>query len=250
MKVSKSGAEPTLRRPENLGDEDNQKAERTLSPLGGTESAIRHEARGAHRVEGRLPNCVAPPVQVEAALGILEDEEHKHHAHRDADVEAGGEDVVEAEPPAEVVPTHEPLEERADHRERGVADARRGRELREPGEADGDVDVAPDGHRVAAGEQVEGDGEERADEEEVEKGVVHRSRTKESSRTDTTREKCSSCERRRTRTDESVFLVRRTEIGDVGEHPFLYTNSYEYRNDCCSDLSEEHDPRWDFHVVT
>ena len=144
-----------------------------LRPLRRADGDVGDEQAGhADRVERVLPDGVAPPVEDDAAVGVLEREEDEDRAEGDADVEAGGEDVVEAEPPAEVVAADEPLEEGADHRPGGVVDARRGRELREPCEADGDVDVPPEGGRVAAREEVEGDGEERADEEEVEDPVV------------------------------------------------------------------------------
>ena len=158
--------------------------------------------------------------------------------------------TVVLRPPGEVAAADDVVEDERDDRPGDVVDRTRGRDVADAREDDGEVDVLDDAVRPLERDGVRRAWEEGADEEEVEKGVVHRSGTKESSRTDTTPEKCGSCKRRRTRTDESVFLVRRTEIGDVGEHPFLYTNSYEYRNNCCSDLSEEHDPRWDFHVVT
>ena len=146
----------------------------TSSPLGRPEGSVRsREQEGnSHRIVRILPYGVAPPVEVDAPVRVLEREEDEDAADGDADVETGGEDVVEAEPPPEVEAAHEPLEERADHRPRRVVDAGRGRELREPRKADWDVDVAPERGRVPPRKDVEGDGQERADEEEVEDPVV------------------------------------------------------------------------------
>ena len=100
----------------------------------------------------------------------------KNHAERDADAETRGEDVVEPEPPAEVVAADEPLEEASDHRPGRVVDAGRGWELREAGEAHGDVNVAVEPRRVPAGEDVERNRKDRVDEEDVEYPVVHSER--------------------------------------------------------------------------
>ena len=66
----------------------------------------------------------------------------------------------------------EPLEDGTDDEERREVDAGGGRDDHESADRKRGVDVAEDGARVAAGEEVERDREHSADEEEPEDGVV------------------------------------------------------------------------------
>jgi hypothetical protein len=62
--------------------------------------------------------------------------------------------------------TDDIVKDEADDGPGDVIDSRAGRDTTDTSEEDGDVDIAEEGERVAAGEEVEGDGEESADEEE------------------------------------------------------------------------------------
>ena len=44
--------------------------------------------------------------------------------------------------------------------------------------------------------------------------------------------------------------MRMTKVDDVCKHPFLSEDADDAADKGCYDLDEEHDPRWDFHVVS
>jgi hypothetical protein len=143
-------------------------------PGGETEADLRvdRDERHCRRIECVLPYGVAPPDEVDTSLGVDDGEEHDDDAERDASVEGSGEDVVVAHPPAEVEATHKPLEDERDGEPGREVDPGRGRHRARAVEEHGHVHVTPDGVRVAACEEVEGDRADGAEQEEVYERVV------------------------------------------------------------------------------
>jgi hypothetical protein len=48
---------------------------------------------------------------------------------------------------------------------------------------------------------------------------------------------------------EAVILIVRAKVLDVGEHPCLHAELHSAGNNHPDNLTEEHRPRWDLHVV-
>ena len=129
--------------------------------------------QGHHiRVRGILIYIVAPPGDGETALGQLHGKENDDEAEYDAGIESHCGKIVVSHPPAEVEASHEPLEDetRQDPRRKVYAVGRWdavGRDQRNR-----DVDVAPKRARTATGEVVEGDGQDRTNQEEPDEWII------------------------------------------------------------------------------
>lgn len=147
-----------------------------------------HE-RNAIGICGVLPNGVAPPVEFDTTARKLEAEKDEDHANRYTGIKSGREQVVEAQPPAEMPAAHNILEDESSGEPRGVVDTGRGRESVGSVEEDGEVDVSQPGPWVTAGGIVEWEGEEESDEEEPEERRVDLADREEALRTDGTPDK-------------------------------------------------------------
>ena len=81
-----------------------------------------------------------------------------------------------------MVATHEPLEDEADQQKRRIIDTGRRRHRSDSGKEYGNVDITPVGQREPAGEVVEWDGKDGANEEEPQDWVIDCPRTEQSLR--------------------------------------------------------------------
>ena len=88
-----------------------------------------------------------------------------------------------------------------------------------------------------------------ADEEEVREAVVHLTRRELALGTNNTPDDRRSSEDLSGVADEPGGLFRRAHARDVGKHPGLNAKLNGARNDCGNDLTDEHETRWDLHVV-
>ena len=101
-------------------------------------------------------------------------------------VECCRENVIVSHPPSEVEASHEVLEDSTDNEPSGIVNSGRGNEPVQTGEHDRYIDKTPTRERVSFSEEVEGNGKNRADEEEVHDGIVDLSGAKQAGGTDAT----------------------------------------------------------------
>ena len=133
-----------------------------------TECLQRHHIR----VRGILIYIVAPPFDVETALGQLHGKENDDEAEYDAGIESHRGEIIVSHPPTEVEASHEPLEDetRQDPRREVYAVGRWdavGRDQRNR-----DIDVAPKRARTATSEVVKGDGQDCTNQEEPDEWII------------------------------------------------------------------------------
>jgi len=126
-----------------------------------------HE-RNAVGVCGVLPNGVAPPIELDTTARKLQAEKDEDYSDRYTGIKCGREQVVEAQPPAEMPAAHNVLEDESSGEPRGVVDTGRRRESVGSVEEYGEVDVSQPGSGITAGGIVEWEWEEESDEEEPE----------------------------------------------------------------------------------
>ena len=131
-----------------------------------------------------------------------------------------------------------------------VVDTVGGRHGTQTSEEDGDVDIPPEGERVATSEEIEGDGQNKADGEEPEETRVRRTNIEDLGRANTTPNDGGSEEGRRAGADEAAGLLTSADVGDIVEHPGLHTRNEEAADDCGDHLEGKHDAGRDLHVVT
>jgi len=144
---------------------------------------------------------------------------------------------------------NEVVEDEPGQRPRNVVDSRRRGHRTETCEENGDVDVAPEGKGIAAGEEVEGDREEDADGEEKQKAGVSLSDVKHVLRSKTSPDDGGGEPSHRSRAAEAVLLLGRADIRDIHEHPVLNEGAKDGGDDSSDDLDREHGARGNLHVV-
>lgn len=146
-------------------------------------------------------------------------------------------------------PAHIELEDSAKDEPRGQIDTGSWRNNFKCAHHNWNVYISPERCRETPRKIVEGNREKCTDEEEVDERVVERATIEESTWPNASPNDRSGSEGVRARAGKAVLLMRRAQIRDVSEHPLLY--NHDHHDAFCSseDLSEEHRPRWDLHVM-
>ena len=109
-----------------------------------------------------------------------------------------------------------------------------------PSEYDRPVNVADDSMRVPELDEVLDKRAKEADKEEENKSIVDLSLGKLTCRTNHSPDDRCSPKNLCGRADEIVFLVRRTHVWDIGEHPCLDAKLHSSRDDSCYYLTPKH----------
>lgn len=133
-----------------------------------TECLQRHHIR----VRSILPYIVAPPVDVETAFRQLHGKENDDEAEYDARIESHRGKIIVSHPPSEVEASHEPLEDETRQGPRRKVYAVDRWDEVGPDQRNRDIDVAPNRARTATGEVVEGDGQDRTNQEEPDEWII------------------------------------------------------------------------------
>lgn len=125
-----------------------------------------------------LANRRSPPAETVRCTGIEDGEENHDASDGHGRIQRRTECEVILGPPGMQALTDEKVKDQPDHGPAAIVGPRRGREVLQPAQEQGDVDTALQGVVVvvvvagAALEEVDGDGQNGADEEEVPEGVV------------------------------------------------------------------------------
>lgn len=185
-----------------------------------------------------------------AVLGVLEDEEDKDRRYGNSGIESGGEDVVILGPPREGAAADDVVEGESNDCGGDVVDSGGWGDVTGTSEHDGQVDVLVPRVGVAAGEGVWDSWADGTDEEEPQERVVHLARAEHVFGGNNTPDDGGGTEHGGRQANESVILVARAHIFDVGEHPRLDTELSGQSDDGGNNLSPEHGTWGDLHVVT
>jgi len=171
--------------------------------------------RSAHRIRGLHPPGIAPPIDIEATLRILDGEEDNDQAQRDASIEGSRQDVVVTHPPSEVESTHEEVENEAHKGPRRIIDSCGGRHGTNTSEADWDIDKSPERQRESTSEDVKWYGTQNADCEEPQNTGIGSTGAKYTVRANTTPDQRSSGEYVGRTANKPIFLVGHADIHNV-----------------------------------
>ena len=204
------------------------------------------QCHGIPCVEGQ---SVTGPLKADICTEVQREEDDDTRNGRSR-IKTGGKDIIVSHPPSEGFSPDDKIEDEANEKPGDVVETGGWRDGAETGEADWDGDVAPDGKRIAASEEVEGEGKDRSDEEEVEQSAVGSSWAEESPGTNSTPDDGRRREGRRAGADEAVLLSGSAHVGNVVEHPFLNVQHPTAGDDGGKNLNSEHHAWGNLHVVT
>jgi hypothetical protein len=114
--------------------------------------------RSAQRIGRVHPDVIAPPIDDVSVRGINHTEKDNDHPYSNTRVECGGEDVIVAHPPPEVIAPNPVVENESGDGPGCVVHACGGKKDTNAREENGDVDVTPQGKWVTTCEEVEWNG--------------------------------------------------------------------------------------------
>lgn len=188
-----------------------------------------------------------PPGEVVRAARVKHREEDEDASDGDRAVERRAEDKVVPLPPVVLAPADPEAEDQADDGPAAVVRARRGGDVVEAAEEEGDVDLAePAGLREdVLPQEPDGDGQQGAEEEEPEEGVVEGARGEEAAGPDGAPDHGGVEVGAGEGAGEAVGGLFGADVGDVVERPVDHGDLGQCADEDADGLDQEELPRGD-----